>query len=57
MVNFLISVANAKVILIKLVGADFAKKLGEEAQQYTGGNSRTDYACHVRTHSVHQQVV
>ena len=32
-------------------------RLGKEAQKDTGSNSRTDYAGHVGTHSVHQQVV
>lgn len=31
--------------------------LTEEAEQYTGGNSRTDYSGNIRTHSMHQQVV
>lgn len=35
----------------------FIRRLTEEAEQYTGGNSRTDYSCNIRTHSMHQQVV
>lgn len=31
--------------------------LSEEAEQYTGGNCRTDNTCNVGTHGVHEKVV
>ena len=36
---------------------DRESRLGQESQQYTSSNGRSDYTCNVGAHGMHQQIV